>query len=232
MKKLGSPQTKDFGPLKLTAFDLAEILRLLASSSEPGSNKVELIADDVQYDSAEEFVSESHGRIPKVVRIKSSDPYATIDLHPAFARLYVSKDDVASVGLFAKLESVLRAGERQPKVLYSGWWIVLSLWVLQGLSYIPVLKAYAGAINVAFLLNSAWIVWAIYIHLRRFSLVQPVMASDPRTFWQRNSDNILIALISGLIGAVAGVAATKTADHFWRSESTPATPASAPAQKV
>lgn len=229
MKKLGSPQSKDFGPLKLTAFDLAEILRLLSGS---GSGKVELIADDVQYDSVEEFVAESRGRVPKVVQIKSSEPYATIDLYSAFARLYVSKDDVAAVGLFAKLESILRAGERQPRVMYSGWWIVLSLWVLQALSYIPVLKPYARVIDTVFLLNSAWVAWAVYIYLRRFSFVQPVMTSDPRTFWQRNSDNVLVALISGLIGAVAGVTATKAADHWWPSQSASAAPASPPAQKV
>jgi hypothetical protein len=196
MKRLSTIESKDFRPLKLTGFELEEIFDTLAALG-----KVELIADDVQYDSVAEFVKELRGRVPKVVRLTSFSPYVTIDLHSKWAQVRVSTTDLQTVGLFAKLSSILINCERRPSLLYSGWWIVMSMWVLQALTFVPPLKPYS------------------YIQLWRYSLVLPLTASDPRTFWQRNSDNAIIALISALIGAAAGAAATRAADLWWPATS-------------
>ncbi|UUZ76363.1 hypothetical protein LP414_00730 [Polaromonas sp. P1(28)-13] len=228
MKRLGTHQTKDFGPLRLGAADLNDLFNALSDTG-----KIEFIADDVQYDSVSEFVAESRGRVPKVVKIKAANPYLTIDLCPRWARLYVSTDDLAATGLFTKLASILRGCERWPRFLYSGWWVVGSMWALQALFQIPVLKPFGDVLTWLMVANLVWILWVAYVHLWKFSFIQPLATTDARTFWQRNSDSVAVALFSALIGAVGGVAATKAADRWWPSTAAPVVasplaPASAP----
>ena len=228
MKRLGTHQTKEFGPLRLGTADLDDLVIALSDAG-----KIEFIADDVQYDSVSEFVAESRGRAPRVVKIEAANPYLSIELYPRSARLYVSTDDLAATGLFTKLVAILHRCERWPRFLYSMWWANGSVWALQALFLIPGLKP---SFNVVAWLTAAgvvWILWALYFRLWKFSFVQSLAATESRTFWQRNADSVMVALIAALIGAVGGVAATKAAERWWPSGVTPvvASPTPAPPER-
>lgn len=216
MKRLSKHQTKEFGPLRLGAADLEDLFIALSDAG-----KIDFIADDVQYDSLSEFVAESKGRVAREVSIKANNPYLTIELRPRGAKLYVSTDDLAATGLYTKLVSIFHRCERRPRFFYSVWWAYGSMSALQGLFLIPRLKPYAYAATWLTAANIGWILWVMYIHTWKFSIVQPPTTTDFRTFWQRNADSVMVALISALIGAVGGVAATKAADRWWPSGATP-----------
>lgn len=231
MKRLDTHQTKDFGPLRMVAADLAEVIDTLSSCKE-----AVFIADDIQYASVAEFVTESKGRTPKIIRFSAREPYSTIELYPRWARLYVATDDLIASGLFFKLVAIISRCERKPRVIYSYWWTFASMWLIQLVFMLPLLKTRDYVVPWLMGANAIWIAWVVYVNLYKFSLVQPLATADPRTFWQRNSDNVVVAIFSALLGAIGGVAATKATDRLWppasaSSPSPTAAPPSAPVAK-
>lgn len=194
--------------------DLARIVDALS----PCKN-IRLVADDVEYDSVEEFIKESKGKTPNVFKITAYEPYLKIEFYRSSARLYVSTSDLTGSGLYVKLVSQIKSCERQPWVLYSFWYAVLSTWAIQLLFVLPTLKPF-NYLELWFIItNLIWVLWIIFVRFRKFSLVHLLASQDPRTFWQRNSDNAFIALFSAMLGAVGGVVATKGADRIWPSVS-------------
>lgn len=196
--------------------DLVRIVETLAPCKD-----VRLVADDIEYDSVDEFISESRGKVPKVFKVSAREPYLTIEFYRSSARLYVSTSDLTGSGLFAKLVSQVESCERRPRALYSFWYAVTSTWAIQLVFAIPALKPFSYLEVFLMIANIIWVLRVVFVQLRRFSLIQPLAANDPRTFWQRNADNTVIAIFSAVLGAVGGAAATKMADRIWPATPTP-----------
>ncbi len=64
MENLDKPQSKSYQPLVLWVGDLIELFSYLKDCTD-----IEFVADDVKFESVDEFVKESKGRNPSVVRI-------------------------------------------------------------------------------------------------------------------------------------------------------------------
>lgn len=210
MEKLDTPRSKNYGPLVVWANDLFDVVSELKACES-----FELIADNVKFDSVEEFIQERRGRNPSVVQIKARNPYLTIDLYPRWARLYVSSSQVLASGLFLKINSILSRCERKPRFFFSFTWPVGSAWILPNLFYLPSLKPYAYLHIWISVLTLTWMFFVGYIHIRKFSSIHPARREDRPGFIKRNTDGIVIAVISGLLGAVGGAVATKVADRIW-----------------
>jgi hypothetical protein len=212
MEKLDTSRSKDYGPLVIWANDLFDLLSELKDCKD-----FELIADDVKFDSIEEFIQESRGRKPSVVKIKVREPYLTIEFYPRWARLYVSSSQLLASGLFLKVDLILARCERKPRFLYSFAWPVVGAWTIPNLFYLSPLKPFAYMQIWISVLIFAWVFFVGFIHLWKFSSVHPVRQEDRPGFIKRNTDSIVIAVISALLGAVGGAAATKMADRIWPS---------------
>lgn len=210
MEKLDKPQSKDYGPLVMWAGDLVELFSELKDCTN-----IEFVADDVKFKSVEEFVKESRGRNPSEVKITACSPYLTVALYPRSARLYVSSSQLLPSGLFLKIDSILSRCERKPKFFYRYAWVIGSSWVLPNVFYLPPLKPYSYLSLWAIGLTFSWAIYVTFVHLWRFSTVQPIHREERPGFVRRNIDAIVIAVISALLGAVIGAAATKVADRVW-----------------
>lgn len=207
--------------------DLVRVVETLAPCKD-----VRLVADDVEYDSVDEFIAESRGKAPKALRITAREPYLTIDFSATSARLYVSTSDITGSGLFAQLVSGIQSCERRPRALYSFWYAVTSTWAIQLAFQIPVLKPLRYLVIWLVIANTIWVFWLLFVQLRRFSVILPIAAQDPRTFWQRNSDNAVVAVFSAVLGAVGGAGATKIADRIWPSAVPPTASVAEPASSA
>lgn len=223
MERLDKPQSKDYGPLVIWAADLTELFSELKNCSN-----VELIADNVKFDSVEEFIKESRGRNPTNVEITARDPYLTVELYQRWARLYVSSSELVPSGLFLKIDSILSRCERKPKFFYRYLWVLISTWVFPNIFYLPPLKPYGYLGYWVTALTFSWHIYVGFIHLWRFSTVRPMHREDRPSFFRRNMDAIVIAVISALLGAIGGAAATKFADKVWPSSPNPAVERDAP----
>lgn len=210
MEKLDTSRSKDFGPLVIWANDLFDLFFELKDCKD-----FELIADDVKFDSIEEFIQESRGRKPSVVKIKVRDPYLTIELYPRWARLYVSSSQLLASGLFLRVDAVLSRCERKPRFFFSFAWPVGSAWIIPNLFYLLPFKPYAYLQIWILVLTLIWMFFVGYIHIWKFSSIHPARIEDRPGFIKRNTDGIVIAVIAAFLGAVGGVAATKVADRIW-----------------
>lgn len=212
MEKLDKPQTKDYGPLVMWASDLKDLFAELNNCTN-----IEFVADDVKFESVDEFVKVSKGRNPSTVKITARDPYLTIELYHRWARLYVSSSQLLASGLFLKIDSILSRCERKPKFFYRYAWALGSTWVLPNIFYLPPLNPYNYFFFWTFGLTFLWLTYVAFIHLWRFSMIHPMHREERPSFFRRNFDAIVIAVISALLGAVGGAAATKMTDRVWPS---------------
>lgn len=144
------------------------------------------------------------------VEIRSSDPYIADDLKPTSVWLYMSRDDPASRGVFDALRTELHNARRPLTWLiaspfFSGGFAGISVvLLLNWLQYNKLWLTIAGVASV--LLAAAWVYVSLQTQLRKFSIIIPKHRSDVPTFWQRNSDKIILALISALIGSLLTIA--------------------------
>lgn len=210
MEKLDKPQSKDYGPLVIWAGDLVELFSELRDCTN-----IEFVADDVKFESVDEFVKESKGRNPSNVKITAPNPYLTVELYHHWARLYVSSSQLLPSGLFLKIDSILSRCERKPRFFYRYAWAWACYFVLPWVFFLPPLRPF-DYLGFWFLgLIFSWMTYISFVRLRRFSIVQPIHREERPGFVRRNIDGIVKVVISALLGAVIGAAATKVADRVW-----------------
>ncbi len=211
MEKLDKSQSKNYSPLVLWADDLEELLAVLKDCA----GGIKFVADDVGFDSVDEFVMESKGRDPSVVRITSSDPYLTVELYPRWASLYLSSSKLLPSGVFLKIDSILSRCQRKPRFFYRLGWAAASCWLIPYVFWLPQLKAFRYLSLVVACLTVLWLTSVAIVQLWHFSVVRPIYRASSPGFIRRNRDSIAIAIISALLGA----AATKMADMAWPNHS-------------
>jgi hypothetical protein len=212
MEKIDKSQMKDYGPLVMWTNDLEELFSELSNRS-----KFEFIADDVKFDSVEELNKVSKGRNPSKVKFSASDPDLTVELYPHWARLYVSSSELLASGLFLKIDLILSRCEKKPKFFYQYVWAFGGVFVLQNLFMLPPLKPYTNLYLCVVALSLLWLFYVIFIKGWRFSIIRPMHREERPSFFRRNFDAIVVAIISGVFGALVGVVATKMADKVWAS---------------
>lgn len=222
MKKLDTPLNKDYGPLVLWAGDIRDILSIVATCKD-----VEFVADHVQYDTVDEFVTARKGVRPREVRITAFQPYLSVVFRPLHAYVNVSSSKVGPSGIFHQIDTILSAGERKPRALYRMFPPMLSTWVWSGITTVFHVKVSVALPVLGTIL--AWWAYVVYVSFRRMGVVYPAYREDRANFFQRNQDTLAMALISALIGAILGAVATKMADRVWPT-SPPVKPDSHPPQ--
>ena len=210
MEKLDKPQTKSYGPCVIWANDLDNILYELKDCE-----KIEFIADDVKYDSVDEFIIDRHEIRPSELTIRTQNPYLTIDLDPLWAKLYVSSSKLLESGLFLKVDSILSKCERTPRISFTFWPPLVIIWIASGVFFLEVSEPHGYLIILMLLILIAWTTYVAYIRAKKFTTIYPVRRENKPSFITRNIDSIVIAIISAILGAAVGAAATKIADNMW-----------------
>jgi hypothetical protein len=215
VKKLDRSQSKNYTPVVLWADDIASILDELSTCKD-----VELVADDVRYDSVDEFIQHRNGIRPRVTRISASDPSVLITLQPNFANLLVMSSTLISTGILTKIDAILARAQRKPQWVLSHFaWVC---WLCTGLTWatIGVATALHGGL-IWLSIPAAALLVPIYVGVMSFryvGVVHPVKRESRPGFWKRNQDRIVVGLIAAVLGAVV----VKGVDWLW-----PATPPAA-----
>jgi len=214
MKKIDKHRAKDYAPLILWAEDLSDLLTVLTDCEDP-----KIVADDVEYDSLEEFLKDVKGRRPLYFALKTSKPYVSVELNPRWARLYASSSQTIASGVFLKLDSILSRCERKPRILLK-YGVVMTAWIASPLLvWFPPLKPLAYLEPWLMAVVIPWGLYASYVHIWKFSLIRPIFHHESPSFFKRNFDGIVIALISAFVGAILGAAALKFSDRMWPTSS-------------
>lgn len=222
MRKLNrsKPLSREYVPLVLWADDIEEVMSALK-----GCEEVMFVADDVQYDSVDEFVRESKGRRPTKVSISTERPYVTVELFPLWAKLdvsalSVSHDEILALGIFKKIDTILSRRERKPNFAYKPLLLVAIAFIVIAASHLALPEFVVYTFQAISFCIVGWMIIGGYTALKRHAVVHPFFSSSAPSFVEKNRDAI-VALTSALVGAIFGALAAKAVDRVWPNAPSP-----------
>ena len=214
---------KNYGLTVVWLDDLNEIIALLDGA------QIDISTDDYQFASVEEAQQHFGPRPIHSLKISSTKPSAQIDFSPRQTQTFVYSSPT-SLQLFHELDDILRKCERKPRTLYTYWIIFL-------LSQIPFALSWVWAdpkiVEVPILLAvqvlmMVWVLWVGFLKMRRHSVIILRRRHEVSSFFARNKDTLLIALMSALIGGLVTLGFGRVKDIVFPSAPVVSGPSSEP----
>jgi len=201
MKRVKSTYVESLGPVKLFLNDVEEIVSILREVSAT----VDIRTDEYSMESVEELKKLDVDCIHELT-IQCREPYVSLELDRYRIWLYIAEDTPVSRGLFEKVKEVLvRRRRRLARILRNPSLI----WVPLGLLIYPIviglrLSNWSLLALGLFLLISIciWGRWAWVARFERYSTIVLRRQSEHKSFWERNKDQLLLSVISAIIGGV------------------------------
>jgi hypothetical protein len=150
------------------------------------------------------------------LKITGRKPYANIDLDRLGASLYVTADEENGSGVFLELDNVLAPRQRRWPILYSGWFVWTLILLNISSSFIRYNFGWESTIySAAFsLVVLFWVFWTGFFLIRRSAVINLKRHSERTSFFQRKKDELILAVISLVLGTLIGIFGTKLADRF------------------
>jgi hypothetical protein len=205
MKKSCKHITKEYRPLKIYLDNIEDIVALF---QENGISYT-ISTDNFEYDSITELRLNSNEKQTKTLSIKTSNPHIVLEFEPHSARIFISEDTTFTLGLYHQIDFIIKSSQRLFSITYSYFFIYAIAPLVQMLAFTSLDNVLPVFIKYSFL--AFWLVWfgrAFYITLFNHSNINLIYKSSISNFFTRKRDDLIIALISGFIGAILGVIGT------------------------
>ncbi len=196
MKKSGK-RFEDFPPSQLYIEDLKEIIGVFENNCE----KVEIRTDD--YDNVlsseiDSLVDSLQSKRFDNIYIKAYRPYVTLDLKSYGISAYISEDDLIHHGIIAKVREIV---EKRKKKYFSTIPNILSFLPIVGFFVTLCLREWL--FSGAFLMLSFLMVGPIVKYQMAYKVIVLTSSKTQKeSFFVRRKDELLVALVSALIGAL------------------------------
>jgi hypothetical protein len=210
MKKLDQSISQSYLPIKLYLDDLLEVQRILRESSKD----MQLKSSGYSFDSIEEMASTLGKQEVFELEMHSSSPDSRIEFTRLWAKVYVASSAITSAGMFHSIDHVIAKSRRPLSFIYSFY----TIWGINIFSIVstPLAKLFElPFINNLSLGGFVVLFWVLFVRLRRHSTIVLTPRNASRTFWSRNKDEIIIALISATVGALLGILGTVIAKKWF-----------------
>lgn len=197
MKKREQSLSQEFKPMKLYYEDLEEIYDVF--KEHPGEVKFD--ADTYELENLNEVLDIKKDDFTDF-KIYAHNPYVSLDFSKNSIRLYISDDTPFQRGLFEKLKTVLKKKERYfISSLFSYYAYALLIVVMSTLSYWENRYiTYSIGASAAFF----YALYTMYVFKWR-SIIVPSHRSSRPNFLQRNKDQIILVIISAIIGGLVSL---------------------------
>jgi hypothetical protein len=137
MERLDKSQSHWFHPVRVQTKVIKEMLTYLE-----GRERLEIIADDVRYESANELVQDRCNTRVKELKITAQSPYISLVLNQNMAHLYTDSSSAEATGLFVTIRCHLRRSEAKPRIFYNYCWMMALLIISSLILYFPFLSSY------------------------------------------------------------------------------------------
>lgn len=203
--KIEASYSAKYAPIVLWWDDVTgifEILQEKASSVEMETTQYKFTTLDV--------AKEHLGDAPEYgMKFSSSSPYVKLES----GSLYVGAGP-ASAQIFMEIDAILKARERRPRWIYSGW-LFMPVVVLGLVGFVlkeDATKSVVIAIQVIFALLYSR---GIFMTMKRGLVVYPQRKSEARGFFGRNKDQLLMLVITAVVSGLLGFAGSQLKERFF-----------------
>lgn len=204
MERLDKSQSHSFQPVRVQTKVIKEMLTYLE-----GRERLEIIADDVRYESANELVQDRCNTRVKELKITAQSPYISLVLNQNKARLYTDSSSAEATGLFVTIRGHLRRYEAKPRIFYNYCWMMALLIISSLILYFPFLSSYQFLRIYISMFAVAWVFLWGYVSITRYSDVYIDDGVGKPGFFSRNKDTIVVGIVTAIIGAIVGSVLTK-----------------------
>lgn len=208
MKKIAQSLGEHFRPVKLYLDDIEKIIETLSQVS----SKVSISTEDYALDDAQQLASLKQEQIT-YLHISLHEPYISLELKPSNIWLFAAEDEPISRGLFEKIKQILLKRERKfARIVHNGSLmglligasLVLLVW---GIAVSNILIIF---VSIAWLILSVAFTWYGYQdQFKKYSIIIPKYEINAPSFWKRNSDKILLMILSAIFGGLVSLVLLK-----------------------
>jgi hypothetical protein len=208
---------KTYAPVVVTLDELNAIMAIMVSAG----GKIDLSNNEYKFESIDE-AKEHFGSVPaRSFNISSYKPSASIDLDKSSATLHVMPSPTYRQ-LFHEIDDILAKCERKPRILYSYWMLLLATapW-LASLVWEVMFKGVPVLLGLQILIGLL-LLWGQITTTMRHSVIIFQRRHERQTFFVRNRDAILLAVVTSLISGAIGYGFAKMREPATTSTNAPA----------
>lgn len=195
---------KSFGPVTLWWDDVAAIFDLLSRDCKT----VELKTNEYVFTTLEEAREHFDGVPQHKVKFSAREP--TVVIEPKWMWLESGKE---SAKLFIELDKIIGRRERR------------LVWLSTNAMFFPLLATGFAAWLWPYSQGQAWIfalqavlfivvMRGVWIDTKRPFVIYPWRQSEKKGFFSRNKDQLLMYIITGVVGALVGFAISQAKDKY------------------
>lgn len=201
MEKVANPLLKKYPIMRLYKSDLEKIFNLFKDQFP----KLEIVADGFKLNDFSELSKINKQEIVEF-KITGRDPYLQLDFSRYSASIYLSdEDDIKLRGLADKIGDILSDRKSYLRFFANPWSpnLLTLIWIIfVYLSKTP----FVFSLPVFLLFVCLWLFWGFRIDTQKHSLIYLYDHSSASNFLKRNKDNILLSVLSALIGGIITLA--------------------------
>lgn len=199
MERIRQGRFERLPPLCLYLNDLEDVVAIIRQVSPT----INITTSSHSFDGLEDL-RENGPKTFHRLQIASSEPYITLDLQPYKIEIYISDDTPEERGILEQLKSRLlkcraplawTTSNRIGPFVFGATITALVIWVR------PLWIASLALLPVLLLLLAGW-----RLSFNTYATIHLVTRAERPSFWERNKDQILLAIISGVIGAFIALA--------------------------
>ncbi len=171
--------------------------------------------NEFEYKNLEECLNHQTGQgidILNDVSFSSHNPYISLEFKKDSAALYGSEDSTNTYGIIHKIQAILRKRFRFVRYFANAWFPLLLIILL---NLIPretagYLAKYSIPLAIAILVSYIliiflFLIWGFRLSMINHSIVHLKNRNSYEGFFTRKKDEIIISLISAIVGAIISV---------------------------
>jgi len=207
MKKLKKPLTKDLPPIKLYLDDLEAIFYVL----EQKVKGIDITTEDYKLEDIKQLKSLEIRKI-HYLSIRCNDPYMSIEFRGNSASIYFAEDSTYNRGILSEIEDILNKRKAFLGRFFASNWATFVLGGFSGFSFVVMLAMLRNESLAYFWLFVGLVLLSIFFSVHSFRLglwnyctIALSKRKEENSFWKRNRDPILVAIIAAIAGSLVTI---------------------------
>lgn len=200
MKRLNKSLTTYLPPVSVFREDIIAI----AEALKQNDGKLRLKTEKFEYDSLDELLANSEDPLFKM-SLARDEPHISVDFDGfKGVWLYSRNDDLLSKAIFFELQSLLESKRKWSHLVLTNFLKICGWLAPLGGGALAVIGNWTAAL-ICFMFVPLEIIFSFAKHK---STISRDLRVEQKNFWQRNSDQIFIALVGALAGGLITLAIT------------------------